>query len=133
MHLHPGWLGSTEGFGHRGYYAGDNCYGYVGHQQDRRASGQEKRTVRKAKPNHHVSLKTVATPGCHHKQGVLKDGSSVDEPRSRQGKIGLRSETSANDEAKPDGEKSLEEVVVEQDRVPEVKVETKIEAGTNSR
>jgi hypothetical protein len=100
MHLHPGWSGSTEGFGHRGYYAGDNCYGYIGHQQGRRASGQEKRTG---------------------------------EPRSRQGKIGLRSETSANDEAKPDGEKSLEEVVVEQDRVPEVKVETKIEVGTNSQ
>jgi hypothetical protein len=51
----------------------------------------------------------------------LKDISSTDEPGSSQGRTGSRSDTLANDEAKPDAEKSLEEVVVEQDRVPEVK------------
>jgi hypothetical protein len=32
MHFYPGWLGPTEGFIHRGYYAGDGRYRYVGHQ-----------------------------------------------------------------------------------------------------
>jgi hypothetical protein len=32
MHFHPGWSGSVEGFGHGGYYVGDDHYGYVGHQ-----------------------------------------------------------------------------------------------------
>jgi hypothetical protein len=62
---------------------------------------------------------------------MLKDGSSVDEPRSNQGKTGPRSKISANDEAKPYAEKSPEEVIAEQDRVPEVKAETKTEAGTS--
>jgi hypothetical protein len=77
-------------------------------------------------------LKTAAAPGHRHKQEVLNDGSSTDEPRSGQGRTGPRSETSAKDEAKPDAEKSPEEVVAEQDRVSEVKVEMKIEAGTSS-
>jgi hypothetical protein len=34
---------------------------------------------------------------------------------------------------KPDTEKSTEEVAAEQNRVPEAKAETKIEAGTRSR
>jgi hypothetical protein len=45
----------------------------------------------------------------------------------------VRSGTSANDEVKPDAEKGLEEVATEEDRVPEVKVETKTEDGTSSR
>jgi hypothetical protein len=42
-----------------------------------------------------------------------KDGSFADEPGSSQGRTELRSETSANDEAKPGTEKSLEDVAVE--------------------
>jgi hypothetical protein len=38
----------------------------------------------------------------------------------------------ANGKAKPDAEKSSEEVAVEKDRVLEAKVETKIEARTSS-
>jgi hypothetical protein len=64
---------------------------------------------------------------------VSKDGSSADEPGISQEKTGLRSETSTDDEAKPDVEKSPEEVTTEQDRVPEVKAETKTEARTSSR
>jgi hypothetical protein len=45
----------------------------------------------------------------------------------------LRSESSANGEAKPDAEKSLEEVAAEHDRVPEVNTETRTEARTSSR
>jgi hypothetical protein len=43
-----------------------------------------------------------------------------------------RSETSANNEAKPDAKKGLEEVVVEQDKVPEDKTKAKTEARTSS-
>jgi hypothetical protein len=64
---------------------------------------------------------------------VLKDGSSANRSRSSQGQIGVRSETSANDEAKLDMEKGPKEVAVEQDRVPGTEVETKIEAGTSSQ
>jgi hypothetical protein len=64
---------------------------------------------------------------------VSKDGSSADEPGISQEKTGLRSETSTDDEAKPDVENSPEEVTTEQDRVPEVKAETKTEARTSSR
>jgi hypothetical protein len=44
---------------------------------------------------------------------------------SGQQKIGLRSESSANGEAKPDTEKSPEEVVAEQNNIPEMKAETR--------
>jgi hypothetical protein len=37
----------------------------------------------------------------------------------------------ANDEAKPNTEKSPEEVAAEQDKVPEAKEETRTEAGTS--
>jgi hypothetical protein len=63
----------------------------------------------------------------------LKDRSSTEEPGSSQGRIGPRSETLVNDEAKPDTEKSPEEVAAEQDRVLEVKTKAKIEARTSSR
>jgi hypothetical protein len=78
------------------------------------------------------SPKTAAAPSRWHEREAPKDGSSADEPRSRQGRTWLRSKTLANDEAKHDAEKSPEEVVAEQDRVPKVKAETKIEAGTSS-
>jgi hypothetical protein len=44
---------------------------------------------------------------------------------------GLRSETSENDEVKPDMEKGLEEVAAKQDRVLGAEEETKTEAKTN--
>jgi hypothetical protein len=113
MHFHLRWSGPTEGFGYGGYYARDGHYGHVGHQQDRRASGQENRTVQNAKPDHLISPKIVVAPSHWHKQGVLKDGSSADEPGSSQGKTGPRSKILANDEAKPYAEKSPEEVVAE--------------------
>jgi hypothetical protein len=47
-------------------------------------------------------------------------------------KTGSGSEPSANGEAKPDAERSPEEVAIEQSRVPEAKAETGIEAGTSS-
>jgi hypothetical protein len=37
MHFHPGWSGPAEDFGHGGYYTGDDCYGSVDHQHDRKA------------------------------------------------------------------------------------------------
>jgi hypothetical protein len=82
MHFHPGWIAPTEGFDHRSYYIGDDCYGYVGHQQDRRASGQENRIVQNAKPDHPISMNIAVAPGHPHEQGMPKDGSSVDEPGS---------------------------------------------------
>jgi hypothetical protein len=39
----------------------------------------------------------------------------------------------ADGEAKPDAEKNPEEAVVEQSRVPRVRIETRIEAGTSLR
>jgi hypothetical protein len=63
----------------------------------------------------------------------MKDGSAADELRSSQGRIGSRSETLPNDEAKPGGEKSSEEVAAEQDRVLEANIGTKTHAGTSSR
>jgi hypothetical protein len=80
-----------------------------------------------------ISLKTTAAPGHRHKQEAPKDGSPADESGGNQGRTGPRSETSANDEAKLDAEKGLEEVAAEQNNVPEVKTDTKTEAGTNSR
>jgi hypothetical protein len=36
MPFHPGWSGPAEDFGYSGYYAGDDRYRHVGHQQDSR-------------------------------------------------------------------------------------------------
>jgi hypothetical protein len=47
--------------------------------------------------------------------------------------MGPRSETSANNEAKPDAKKGPEEVALERDIVPEEKTEAKIEPGTSSQ
>jgi hypothetical protein len=132
MHFHPRWSGLAESFGHGGYYTRDGRYKYVGHQQDRRASGHENWIVQNAKLDHPVSPKTVAAPTHRHKQEAPKDRSSVDEPGTSQGRTWSRSETSASDEAKPDMEKSLEGVAAEQDRVSEAKVETKTEVGISS-
>jgi hypothetical protein len=55
----------------------------------------------------------------------LKDGSSANRTEGSQGKTGPRSKSSANGEAKPDMEKSSEEVVAVQNRVLEAKAETR--------
>jgi hypothetical protein len=123
MHFYSEWSGPTEGFGHGGYYAGDGHYGYVGHQQVKRTSGQENQTIQNAKPDHSVSLKIVAIPGHWHEKKAPKEGSSTNDPGSSRGRTWLRSETLADNEAKPNMEKSLEEVAVEQDRILEAKEE----------
>jgi hypothetical protein len=89
--------------------------------------------VRNLNPDGMISQKATTAPSHRHKQEALKDGSSANHPGISQERIGPRRESSANGEAKPDMEKSLEEVAAEQDRVSEVKVETKIEARTSSR
>jgi hypothetical protein len=63
---------------------------------------------------------------------VPEDESSANQPGGSWGRTRLRSKSSAISEEKPDAEKSPEEVVVEQDRVLEVKVETRTEARTSS-
>jgi hypothetical protein len=123
MHFHLGWSRPTQGFGHRGYYAGDGRYRHVGHQQDRRASGQKNQTVQNAKPDHLVSQEVATDPGHWHEQEVLKDGSSAGQLGSSQERTGPRRESSANGKAKPDTEKSPEEVVVEQNRISKLKVD----------
>jgi hypothetical protein len=75
---------------------------------------------------------TATASGHRNERGALKDGSSASQSGSSQEKTGPRSESSTNDEIKPNVEKGLEEVVVEQNRVLEAKVETRIEVGTSS-
>jgi hypothetical protein len=60
------------------------------------------------------------------------DGSSTDGSGGNQGQTGLRSETLANDEAKPNTEKGPEEVAAEQNRAQGEKTEVKAEAGASS-
>jgi hypothetical protein len=67
------------GFGYGGYYIGDDRYGHVGHQQDRRALGQENQIVQNVELNHLISLKIVVALVHHHEQGAPKDGSFADE------------------------------------------------------
>jgi hypothetical protein len=93
---------------------------------------QEIRMVRNTKPDGPVSQEVAAPPGHQHEQEALKDGPSADQPKTSQGRTGPRSESLANGEAEPDMEKSSEEVAAEQNRVPEVKVETRTEAETSS-
>jgi hypothetical protein len=70
----------------------------------------------------------VVASGCQHERGALKHGSSAGQSGSSQEKTGLRSETSVNDKAKPDAERSPKEVVEEQNKVPEAKAKTETEA-----
>jgi hypothetical protein len=110
MHFHLGWSRPAQGFGHGGYYAGDGSYGHIGHQQDRKASGQENQTVQNAKLDHLVSDEAGAVAPSHRQeQEAPKDGSSIHQQRGIQKKAEPESESSANSEAKPDV-----------DRVPEV-------------
>jgi hypothetical protein len=111
--FHPGWLEPVEGFGSGGFYAGDDHYGYVGHQQDRGAPEQENRTVRNAKSDHPVSQGAVAAPSHWRKQKALKDGPSADQPAGSQGRTGPRNNSSTDGKAKPNAKKSLEEVAAE--------------------
>jgi hypothetical protein len=133
MHFYPEWSGPTQGFGHGGYYAEDGHYRYVGHQQDRRASGRENWTVQNAKLDHPVSQEPTLAPGHQHEQEAWKDGSSADQSGSSQEKTGSRSESLADGEAKSVTKESPGEVAVEQNRVLEAKAETRTEAGTSSR
>jgi hypothetical protein len=75
MHFHPGWSGPAEGFGHGGYYTGDDHDGSVGHQQDRKAPRQENQIVWNAK------------------QWMPKAVSSTDGSGGNQDQTGPRSET----------------------------------------
>jgi hypothetical protein len=131
MHFHSGWLGPVEGFGHGGYYAGDDRYGHVGHQQDRRASGQENWTAQNVKLDHQVSQETATVPGHRHKREAPKDGSSAGQSGGSQETTGPRSDTSVDDKTKSGMEKGLEEVAVEQNKGPEAKTETRTEARTS--
>jgi hypothetical protein len=71
--------------------------------------------------------------GYWNEQEAPKDGSSTGQLGDNQEKTRLRSETSANDETKPNMEKGLEEVAAEKNKGPEVKTEIRIEARTSSR
>jgi hypothetical protein len=131
--FHLGWSRPTEGLGYSGYYTGDSHYGHVGQQQDNRVLRQKNWMVWNSKPDGPVSQGAAAAPGHHHEKEALKNGPSTDQPKSSQGRMGPRSKSSADGKAMPDMEKSLEEVVAEQNRVSEVKAETKTKTGTSSR
>jgi hypothetical protein len=62
----------------------------------------------------------------------LKSGSSANQSRGSQGQTRLKSEISADGEAKPDAEKNPEEATAEQSKVPGVKTKTRTEVGTSS-
>jgi hypothetical protein len=83
--------------------------------------------------DHPVSQGATSAPSHQHKQESLKEGPSADQLEGSQGRIGPRSESSADGKAKFDTKKSPEEVAAEQNKVLEVKAETKIGAGTSSQ
>jgi hypothetical protein len=85
-----------------------------------------------SKPDGPVSQEAATALGHQHEQEELKDGPSADQPESSQGRTGPRSKSSANGQAKPNTEKSPEEVAAEQNKVFKVNVETRTEAGTSS-
>jgi hypothetical protein len=121
MPFHPGWSGPAEGFGYGGYYVRDGRYGCLGHQQDSGILGQGNRMVQNLKLDGPVSQE-VATGSSHwHEHDALKDGPSTDQPESSQGRTWSRSKSSANGEAKPDTEKSPDELAAKQKMVSEVK------------
>jgi hypothetical protein len=111
---------------------GDGRYGHVGHQQDRRASGQENQTVQNAKLDHLISQEAAAAPDHQHELEASKSGSSADQSRGSQGKTRPRIKILADGEAKPDVEKNLEEVAVEQSKILGAKTKIRTEAGTSS-
>jgi hypothetical protein len=79
--------------------------------------------VRNPKPDGPVSQEAAAAPSQWHELDALKDGPSADQPESSHGRIGPRCESLADGKAKLNVEKSPEEVVAKQNRVPEVKAE----------
>jgi hypothetical protein len=114
-------------------HVGDGRYRHVGHQQDRRASDRENQTVQSTKPDHPISQEAVAAPSHQHELEASKSGSSANQSGGSQGQTRLRSEISVDGEAKPDVERSLEEVAAKQNKVSGVKTETRMEAGTSLR
>jgi hypothetical protein len=132
MHFHPGWSRPTQGFGHGGYYAGDDRYKHVDHQHDRKSSGQENWTIRNAKPNHPVSGEATVVPN-HQQEQKAPTGASVDQLGCSQGHARPGSESSTNSEVKPDVETSTEEVASKQHRIAEIKPKTRTKAGTSSQ
>jgi hypothetical protein len=88
--------------------------------------------VRNPKLDGPISQEVATAAGHWHEQEALKDGPSADQPESSQGRTRPRSKSSTNGEAKPNMEKSPDEVVVEQNRVLKVKAEIRTEAGTSS-
>jgi hypothetical protein len=62
---------------------------------------------------------------------VPKNESSIDRSGGSQGRIGPRSQTSANDEVKRNMEKGPEGLAAEQNKDQGVKIETRIEVGTS--
>jgi hypothetical protein len=79
------------------------------------------------------SSQEAATAPSRQQEQETPNGSSVDQQGSIQGKTGPRSETSADDEAKPDAQRGLEEVAAEQDKVLGARTEARTEAGTSSQ
>jgi hypothetical protein len=57
----------AEGFGHGGYYIGDDQYRSISQQEDMRVLRQENQIVHNAKLDHLISLKSETTPGQQHK------------------------------------------------------------------
>jgi hypothetical protein len=132
MRFHPGWSGHIEGFGYGGYYARDDRFVHVSHQQDSKISRQENWMVWNPKLDGLISQEAASAPGHRHEQYALKDGPSADQLENSQGRTRPRSESSTDGRAKPDMEKSPEEVAVEQNRVLVAKAEIRTGAGTSS-
>jgi hypothetical protein len=84
------------------------------------------------KSDHPVSQEEAAAPG-HQQEQETPNGPSVDQLESIQGKIGPRSKTLADDKAKSDAERGLEEVAAAQDKVLGVRTQARIEAETSSQ
>jgi hypothetical protein len=59
MHFHLRWSGPVGGFDHGGYHIGEDRYGSLGQQQDKRGSRQENWIVQNTKLDHPISLKTT--------------------------------------------------------------------------
>jgi hypothetical protein len=120
MHFHPGWSGPAESFAHGGYCIGDGRYRSVGHQQDRKAPGQENQTVRNVKLDHPISPKATTASGQQHKQWVPETASSADGSGGNQDQTGPRSEASADNKVKHSTEKGLEEIAKKQNKAKKV-------------
>jgi hypothetical protein len=54
MHFHPGWLGPTGGFGHRGYYIGNGVKEVSASSRTR--GSQDRKTRQSGTPNRMVKF-----------------------------------------------------------------------------